>query len=186
MTLSLDGESRLRRIRRWGVESGGLRATSILLVMLLLLAVASVVAHETGWVIDVAATGVVFVALELGLLRGLALTAGMGYLADLFSGQPRGLWLAGSVVSFLALRLFVFRVEGARPVTVALLGGFSALVAGLARMVLQASVGPGVAEGTTFGFFGAVLGASASAYPAYLFLDWASDRFRSRDESKPW
>lgn len=180
MSLSLDGEGRMRRLSRWGVESGGLRAASILFVQLGGLVLGAVLAAQTGLRVDAASFGVVFVALELGLLRGLVLAAAIGYLADLFSGQPHGLWMTGAVASFAALRLFVFRVVGAQALTVALLAGFAALVAGLARAILLGSVGqPAPAASALLGL--AALTAAGGPI-AYRLFSFASDRFKKRDE----
>lgn len=169
----------MRRISRWGMESGGLRALSILTVQVGLFVLASFLAWQIDLHVDVAAFGVAFCALELALARGLALTAGIGYLADLFSGQPHGLWMTGAVAAFAALRLFVFRIAGSGALTVGLLTGFAVLVAALARAILQLSVGRDTAP--PFALASMVLLGGALGPGVYALLRWASDRFKKRD-----
>lgn len=170
----------MRRFSRWGLESGGLRAGSIGLAQLVLLVVASTLSLQLGWRIDAASYGVVFIALELGFMRGLLLCALVGYLADLFGGQPQGLWMAGAVASFAALRLFVFRIAGAGALTVALLTAFAVGVAGLTRLILLRTLGQSPSD--LGALFGLVLGTAVVAPLTHRLFAFASDRFKKRDE----
>lgn len=181
MTLSLEPESRLRKISRWGLESGSLRAAAIISVELALLVLASALVWQPGFRFDPAALGVTFCALELGLLRGLLAAVIIGYLADLFSGGPLGLWMFGAAFGYAVLRLFVFRVVGARAPTVALLSGVAALVGGLGRAGLELLFDTAPPSGG-LRFVGLVLGSTALGYPSYVTFRWASDRFRKRDD----
>lgn len=182
MNLSLEPDSRFRRFSAWGLESGGLRAASILAVAALSTAFSGVLARSTGLRLDPAALGAMFCALEVGLGRGLILATAIGYIADVSSGQPRGLWTFGTVVAYGVLRLFVVRVVGARAGTIMVLTALAAFTAHVARWGLEATVGN---EGGLWGLrvLIGVLGTTLLGYPAFLVYGWASDRFRSRDDT---
>ncbi|MEO1232389.1 MAG: hypothetical protein AAFZ18_26175 [Myxococcota bacterium] len=182
MSLSLEPESRFRRISAWGLESGGLRAASILVVAALSTAFSGVLARDTGLRIDPAALGATFCALEVGLARGLILAASIGYIADVSSGQPRGLWTFGTVVAYGVLRLFVIRVVGARAGTVMILTALAAGTAYLARWGLELLTGNDVGLWGVRMMLG-VAGTTLLGYPAFVVYGWASDRFRSREDT---
>lgn len=183
MTLSLEGDGRFRRFSQWGVDSGGLRAASILAVAVLLQLLASGLAWRPGVRVDPVALGVTFCALEAGLVRGLLISLGIGYMADLYSGQPRGLWMAGAVLTYGVLRLFVVRVVGARFLTVAVLSALAASVSGVLRTGLEALFGGGVHPGALVDLVVTALASGGVGFPAFMLFRWASDRFRARDEN---
>ena len=181
MSLSLDPESRVDRLGRLGIESGGLRAFSIGVVALLLTAPAQVTAVEPGIRIDACALAATFCALELSLVRGLVSTLVIGLVTEPFTGVPRGVWSFGAVCAFGALRLMVVRIVGAELRTVTLLAGAAAAVSAFGRIGLEASLG---GEGVAIhpaGIVYEVLATALVGYPAYRIFAWASDRFRKRD-----
>lgn len=181
MSLSLDRESRFTAIGRWGMESGGLRATSALVFALATAAFGSTFGLWTGLRYDPIALGVTFCALEISLMRGLLLSVGIGYIGELFLGRPHGLGVFGAAVSYGLLRLIVFRVVGARAPTVAGLAGLAAIGGAAARGLLAASEGgavPELGEATITTLVTAVV-----AYPAYRGYRFVSDRFRPKEDA---
>lgn len=182
MSVSLEPQGGLRAFSRWGLDSGGLRALSVLVTAFLMASIAHAVAYGFGVRIDVGALGVTFCALEVGLFRGLALTLGVGYIADVASGQPRGLWTFGAVVGYAVLRLFVVRVVGARAPTVVFLTVVAASAAMVGRAVLQLAteVAP---TGAMSRALVTLVATAVVGYPAYWMFRFASDRFRPRDET---
>lgn len=181
MSVSLDRESRWSWLGRWGMESGGLRATSILGFSLVTTALASSLALWTGVRIDTVALGVTFCSLELRLERGLLLALGIAYLGESFTGTPHGLYLFGAAASYGLLRLLVFRVVGARAATVAGLAGLASGAAAMARMGLAASVG--AAHPAPASILATLLATAVVAYPVFCGYRFVSDRFRAREDT---
>ena len=90
---------------------------------LLLLSVESVVVKELGMAItriDVTMVLVAFLALRAGLVEGAVSCFTVGYLLDLMSGQPTGLYTFLAVASFLLGRVVSHLVEVRTSLTFAL------------------------------------------------------------------
>lgn len=182
MNLSLDAESPLSRFSRWSMESGGLRASSILLLGALYTSAASAFALMTGVRIDAAAIGLTLCARDTEPLRGLVLACGLGYLAELYSGQPHGLWMFGASVAYAVLRVVLVRLVSHRASTVVALAALATLVAAAARGLLGASVGQ--PAGGAAAALGSTLATALVAYPGYRLMRLVSDRFRRRDDAR--
>ena len=158
------------------LESEGLRGASVIGVQLVLLVLGAAAAWRPGLRVDVPVLGVLFCALEFRLVPGFLVSLVIGYLADVFSGQPHGLWMAGSLGSYAVLRLLVVRVVGAQLRTIILLAAVAAASSALIRGVLEDQPSRAILARV-----GAGLAAAVLAYPAYRLFLWASDPFREKD-----
>lgn len=94
-----------------------------LVLTLLLLTVESVVVKYTGWAvtrIDVTVAVLAFLALRAATLEGAITSFCVGYLLDLMSGRPTGLFTFLAVLTFLAGRLAASVVDVRTPASFAL------------------------------------------------------------------
>ncbi len=134
---------RLVRLRRWGLESGGLYAVALLVATAFLVTLASALAWWPGLYIDPAAPVLAFLTGEVRARPKLAraLAVAVAYLVDLHSGQPLGLWLAGGIAGFGAARVFGAPLPVSRPAVAAALTAAAAAAAALVRAALLSGVG---------------------------------------------
>lgn len=91
-----------------------MRFARTVVLALLLLVVESVVVHQLGLRlarIDVVVVLVVFLSLRASLVEGALSAFAAGYLMDVMSGPPTGLYVFLSVLTFLVVRLVVLVVE---------------------------------------------------------------------------
>lgn len=177
----LDGEKTASRV---GLAPEQLRQVLVVVVSVLGLILAQVLRHRPGWTLDLLAPVVVYLALEHGLMDGLGLVVGIAYVADVLSGDPRGLTVAVAVQAYLGLRLFVSRIIGANPIVVTSMVLLTTGYTLGARYVLEGVVGPGdlswAGAWPTFPYlFG---GSLLFGYPLYRLLHALSAVFRSRPE----
>lgn len=183
MKIRVEPEGRLRILRRWGIESGGLGALSVFSVAFILLVLSSVLAWWPGFRIDPSPFTAVYCALELTLLRGLATVFVIGYVADLFSGHDHGLWWTSIVVSYVLLRLLVVRVVGAQPGVVAILTGLTALMASMTRWGLLVLSNQVVGAQSVWGALMSTVFAVIFGYPLYRLFRGCADRFRAKNDT---
>lgn len=161
------------------------RLLLIALVATILLTIQSVVARQPTLRSDFATLVVVYLALEQSFGTGLVMTLVVGYVADVFSGEPRGLYMASLVIVFLLLRMVVFRIVGSRWFIVTAIAVLSTLAALLVRLAIESMLGPGEASladvspalVATFGV------AATFGYPIYRLLRFIEERFRGREEA---
>jgi cell shape-determining protein MreD len=123
------------------LSPAALRDLAVVALSWALLAAANVLAVRPTLRPDVAAILVLHLALERSAAGGLALTLVIGYLADVLSGEPRGLVTAALVLLFLALRVMVLRVMGSSLALVAALGALASLTSLLLRLAIEATLG---------------------------------------------
>src|SRR5688572_24963424 len=102
------------KIRLALFEGGRMRFAALLGTTLLLLVIQSVAATNPRLRTDMATLVIVYLALENAPLSGAVAALLVGYLADVFSGESRGLAAASMVIVFLVVRLLVVRFTGAR------------------------------------------------------------------------
>ncbi|MBX2813225.1 MAG: hypothetical protein KTR25_15530 [Myxococcales bacterium] len=183
MKLHLEPEGRLHSLRRWGVESGGLWSVSIILTVLVLYVTTSVLAWRPGFRFDPTAVIVVFCALELTMVRGLAAACAVGYIGDLFSGHDRGLWWSSAIASYLVLRLLVVRVVGAQPAVVAFLSLVAAIAATFTRICLLHATEQPIPPQAFWGALVIIVGSLLTGYPTYRLFGAVSYRFRPRNDN---
>ena len=174
-----------RPMRTWlRTESGLLRVASVLAATLVLLASSSFAVVHIGVRVDVISLSVVFLALEFGTVSGLMMCVVLGYLGDLFAGQPKGLWITGAVWSYFLLKALMTSAFEARLPTVVVLGIISTVFSWFIRSLVLVFLGPeGLPRGIWLPLLSSLLSAIVLAYPVYLFIHFCSDRFRGRDES---
>lgn len=165
-------------------DSARLRYAATLLMAAILLSLTSAVGRFETLRPDVVAPILVFCALELELLPGLFVLSGVGYLADVFSGEPAGLYWGSSVLVFLLLRLFVFRVVGSRPMMVTAFVGVATALGLVTRLLMQAVLGGGPVPLSSFGggLWSVALGAAVLGYPIYRLFRAVDERLRPREE----
>ena len=176
---------RNRPMRTWlRTESGLLRVAGVLAATLILLATSSFAVVQFGLRVDIISLSVVFLALEFGTMSGLTLCVLLGYLGDVFAGQPKGLWITGAVWSFFLLRLLMTSVVEATFSTVVVLGIIATSFSWFIRVLVLVLLGPsGLPKGVWWPLMGTIFSSALLAYPVYLFIHFCSDRFRGRDES---
>lgn len=148
------------------------------------LSVASVLARSPRSRVDLLAPIIVFLSLELELLPGLVMAFGLGYLADVFSGEPRGLYWSSTVLLFLVLRLFVAQIVGSRPPMVVAIVLLTTALGLVLRLVLQAVIGFGRAPlaAITPSLVALVVGALFLGYPIYRLFSAVDDRLKPRED----
>ena len=145
------------------------------------LCVQSVSASQLGWSADLTPIAIVFFAIELELMAGLALAAVVSYAADALSGGPPGLIMGGHLGAFVLLRLLVRRSPVLSPPVVVLLSALAAVMAAATRYALSGALGPGpLPSEPLVGRFAAVV---IAAVPLYGLLRRVGEPFRPRDEA---
>jgi rod shape-determining protein MreD len=165
----IDGSKTANRV---GLDPEHFRRLLVVLLSLLLLVIAAVVRHRPGLTIDVLSPIIVYLALEHGLMDGLGLAVVIGYIADVSSGEARGLTTSVAVLLFLGLRLFVSRIIGATPLMVTLMVLFGTALSLFLRLSIETTIGPDEASLSGVwpalpGLFG---GAALFGYPVYRLL----------------
>ncbi len=165
-------------------QGAALRFAALFGVATFVLATNSVLSRSPSLRLDVVAPIVVFLSLELELFVGLIAAFGVGYLADLFSGEPKGLYWASTVIQFLLLRLFVFRIVGSRPPIVAAIVVATTVLGLVVRLLMQATLGPGRSTVTSMspGLLSLFLGAVLLGYPLYALFSRVDAKLKPRDE----
>jgi rod shape-determining protein MreD len=178
------GESPLRALLA-PFEVGRARLYAHLVLASAMLVIASVGAKSPMVRIDVASLVIVYVALEYTLLRGAVAAIAVGYLADLVSGESRGLSMASSVMVFLMVRLLVVRVTGSRWFMVTSVSMFSTAVALSARFLIENTVGPAntTIRAVSPAFASLLIGSALLGYPCYRLFRLVDDRFRPRADT---
>jgi rod shape-determining protein MreD len=166
-------------------EVGRARLFAHVVLASLLLVLESVAARSPHFRLDLASLVIVYIALEYTLLQGAFATLIVGYLADLISGESRGLSMAGLVIVFLLVRLLVVRITGSRWFMVTSVSVFSTIAALLLRLLIEAIVGPASAtlRSITPAIPSLVVGSAVLAVPCYRLFRLVDDRFRPRDDS---
>lgn len=161
-----------------------LRFAALFGVATALLSVSSVLSRSPSIRLDVVAPIVVFLSLELELMMGLIVAFGVGYLADIYSGDPRGLYWGSTVIQFLVLRLFVFRIVGSRPPIVVMIVFVTTILGLVVRLLMQATLGGGRPSISSMGpgLVSLFLGAVVLGYPLYALFSRIDARLRPRDE----
>jgi rod shape-determining protein MreD len=136
----------LDKPRRPGLEallqSGRLRLVLVVVAATILLTAQSVLALKPRLRPDVATLVIVYLAMEHELVAGLVTTIVVGYITDVFSGDPPGLYLASLVMVYLVLRLIVLRIVGSRWFIVTGLSILATFFAILVRLLIESVVGP--------------------------------------------
>lgn len=100
-----------------------IRVLVTLLLALLLLTVESVIVRYAGFAvtrIDVTVVLLIFLALRAPTLEGAAASFGVGYLLDLMSGRPTGLYTFLGVLTFLVGRVMSGVMDVRSPAMLAL------------------------------------------------------------------
>jgi hypothetical protein len=117
------------------------RLALIVAIATVLLSIQSVAARSPSLRFDVATLVVVFLAMDQELIAGLVLTLVVSYVADVLSGEPRGLYVASLVIVYSLVRLIVFRVVGSTWVIVTGIGIVATAIALGVRLVFRATLG---------------------------------------------
>ncbi len=168
------------------LKSGRLRVALVVIAAAILLTVQSVVAQKPRLRPDVASLVIVYLAMDHELIPGLVVALVVGYVADVFSGQAPGLYMASLVVVYLVLRLIVLRIVGSRWFIVTGLSILATFLGILVRLSIVDVLGPGGVGFRTIGptlpvaFLVAVLG----GYPIYRLLGFCEHGLRA-DASRP-
>lgn len=161
-----------------------LRGAVLVGLSVLILAGGTVLARHPTLRPDFAALLVVYFALEHHLLGGLGLTLAVGYVADVFAGESRGLYTSSLVLTYLVLRLVVLRVLGARWFLVTGIAVAGSVLALVFRLLIEAVLGPG--RTSLAGLWPAVpailLGAVLFGYPCFRLLRAVGTRLQPREE----
>jgi rod shape-determining protein MreD len=180
----------LDKPRRSGLEafllSGRIRVALVVVAATILLAVQSVFAREPELRTDIGTLVIVYLAMEHELVSGLVVTLAVGYVADLFSGDPPGLYLASLVIVYLVLRLIVLRIVGSRWFIVTGLSILATAFAILVRLSIEALLGPDEASLTAINpaLLATFLMAALGGYPIYRILGFFERGLR-RGEDGP-
>ncbi len=166
-------------------DLGRLKDVLLVVFAALMIVVLSAVAQRPAFRVDIATLIIVYLALERELIAGMLLSLSVGYLADLFSGQPPGLYMASEVMVFLGLRLFVFRIVGSRFLIVTGIGLTSTLVALLLRSIIQGVLGPARPAFSAMAPAWAALlvGPILLGYPIHTALRLIDARFKTREDA---
>src|SRR5215472_3749094 len=138
------GESRLR-VWLAPFEGGRARLFAHLVITCLLLSIASVASRTPALRIDLAALVVVYIALEYEMLRGIVTTLVVGWMADVMSGESRGLSMASLVIAYLLVRVVVARITGSQWMMITGVGVLATAVDFAVRCLLESFVGPSLA-----------------------------------------
>ncbi len=177
----------LDKPRRPGLEalltSGRFRVLLVIVAATVLMTIQSVLALKPRLRPDVATLVIVYLAMEHELISGLVTTLVVGYIADVFSGDPPGLYLASLVIVYLVLRLIVLRIVGSRWFIVTGLSILATVLAILVRLAIVGLLGPKEAQLSAINpaipaiFLVAALG----GYPIYRVLGFFERGLRADD-----
>lgn len=168
----------------WTVLEGGpIRLAALLGVAWLLIAAQGVLALS-GLRVDLGTLAVVYFALESAPFAGGVASLLVGYLADLSSGEARGLSSASMVLSFLLVRLSVSRSNSARGLMISAVAVLGTALTFLARLALESWVGPDLAswDQALSALPSMLLGAALLGYPTYRVMRLVDDRVRRRED----
>jgi rod shape-determining protein MreD len=163
------------------LQSIRLRLVLVLMAATVLLTTQSVLALKPTLRPDVATLVIVYLAMEHELIPGLVTAILVGYLADVFSGEPPGLYCASLVIVYLVLRLIVLRIVGSRWFIVTGLSILATFLAILVRLVIESALGPHdfsfgrIRPVLLFTFFVAALG----GYPIYRLMGFVERGLRA-------
>src|SRR5687767_11228919 len=166
----------LDKPRRPGLKaflfSARIRVTLVVVAATMLLATQSVFALEPELRADVATLVIVYLSMEHELISGMVVTLVVGYIADVFSGDPPGLYLASLVIVYLVLRLIVLRIVGSRWFIVTGLSILATFFAIVVRLLIEALIGPDEASLAAFNpaLPATFLVAALGGYPIYRVL----------------
>src|SRR5688500_9500361 len=133
---------------------------------------------------DLATLVIVYFALEETPVSGVFSALLVGYFADVFSGESRGLTSGAMVVAFLIVRLLVARFAGARWMLVTTISLLGTLVVFVVRLIIAFAFGeqPVSWHGAAPALPALVIGALLFGYPAYRLLRWIDQRFLRRED----
>jgi rod shape-determining protein MreD len=178
------GESRLR-VWLAPFEGGRARLFVHLALACLLLSASSVASRSPRFRLDLAVLVIVYVALEYPMLRGIVAALVVGWIADLMSGESRGLSMAALVIAYLLVRLVVARITGSKWIMITGVSVFATIVDFIVRFLLESLVGPSLATVRSMGsaIFTLLFGALILGYPCYRLFRFVDNRFRPREES---
>jgi rod shape-determining protein MreD len=168
-------------------EGGRARLAAHLFVTCLLLSVSSVAARWPTWRVDFAALVVVYIALEYPMLRGIVTTLVVGWMADVMSGESRGLSMASLVMAYLLVRLVVARITGAQWMMITSVSVLATMVDFFVRFLLEWSIGPSLATVAAMrpAALAILIGSLVLGYPCYRLFRLVDDRFRPRETGVP-
>ncbi|MCK6547420.1 hypothetical protein L6R52_16340 [Myxococcota bacterium] len=166
------------------IDGGPLRLIGMLVAATLLVAVETVVATRPPLRFDLGTLAVVYFALESPVAGGAVASLLVGLVADVFSGESRGLSSASMMVAYLVVRLLVARSTGARWGMITAVSLLGTSIVFFVRFALEAAVGPDRAtfDAASPALPFLLLGAVLFGYPVYRFLRWVDERFRPRDD----
>jgi rod shape-determining protein MreD len=158
----------------------------VVIATAILLTIQSVMAQRPTLRPDVATLVIVYLAMDHELISGLVTTLVVGYIADVLSGDPPGLYLASLVIVYLLLRLIVLRIVGSRWFIVTGLSILATSLAILVRLAIEAFLGPDEASFAAIrpALFFTFLVAALGGYPIYRVLGFFERGLRA-DESRP-
>ncbi|MBK8012829.1 MAG: rod shape-determining protein MreD [Deltaproteobacteria bacterium] len=170
----------------WAIRLGGEGAgrASVLLVALLIACAESVAAQRPQIRPGLTLLVILYIALEHPLATALSLSIAIGYVADVFSGESRGLELFATMSTFFVIRALAFRFVGRRFVIIAALGLVMTVTQVLILFAAEAAIGPNRASllQATPAFALRLLGAAVFAYPVYYLLSAMEGRFKARPD----
>lgn len=144
----------------------------------------SVIAQNPKLRFDLPALFILFLALELEFMAGLIMSVLVGYLADIYSGDPSGLTVTALVLVFLLLRLMVVQLRMTRPFLVLGLGFIASFADLFFKLLIESGVGPDQLTliGVAPGLVSMAVGALLFSYPLYWGLRRIKHRFKTRED----
>ena len=166
--------------------SGRIRVALVVLAATVLLTMQSVFALKPSLRADVATLVIVYLAMDHELISGMVVALVVGYIADVFSGDPPGLYLASLVIVYLVLRLIVLRIVGSRWFIVTGLSILATFLAILVRALISVILGSGDARFSAINpaLLTTFLMAALGGYPVYRVLAFCERGLR-RDVAGP-
>jgi rod shape-determining protein MreD len=167
--------------------SARIRVTLVVVTATILLTIQSVLALQPELRADVATLVIVYLAMEHELISGMVVTLFVGYIADVFSGDPPGLHLASLVIVYLVLRLIVLRIVGSGWLIVTGLSILATLFAILVRLFIEALIGPGEASLSAVrpALLATLMVAAVGGYPLYRVLYFVERGLRRGQSGAP-
>jgi hypothetical protein len=170
-------------LRRGGLAPGSLRDLLLLLAATLVLTAGHALAVVPWLRPELGALLVVYLALERSLMSGLALTLAVAYVADVLSGEARGLTTGALVLVFLVLRLLVMRVLGSSVAMVTSLAVLATALVMVFRFGIEALLGPGLSSWSAAApaLPASLVSAVLLGYPIHRLLAALDERARPRE-----